>query len=234
MNAEVKLIEQEGDNTAPIIIKTDQPVFVDAGFWIASLLLCGWVYKNFVADRVDKYKHSLMYSIRREKLILGILYKVLANNKADRVVLLVAHNGKNYAPDNSFWKVSCLAEATNAGTAYTFDDLQDIPISKVKNALVDVIRDGFIDWVEGDEFKDEFTKILYMKNGVKASRTIILKSNDEPIAFLAISYRDSADFEHLNLKELANDVFELEALLIDKKENIFTKSLSFLQGRMNL
>ena len=221
-----KVIVEEGGK---IVIPT-YDILTSPSFWLGFLLVSGWVWKYLAQPRVDKYRHSLMYTLKLEQLINGVLYKILASQKASRVVLLGCHNGTSFSPDNSLWKVSCISEALSPGIAQTASSLQNIPTVQVKNALKVVIAEGHIDWVEGQDFLDEFTKILYTNNGVKASRTVTLFSNETPIGFLAVSWQEEDGFENLDIPKFDAYVAEVASLLIGKRDNIFTKTIKRIQG----
>lgn len=214
------IVEGDGQFIIPA-----QEILTTPSFWLVMFFLSGWTWKYLAQPRLDKYRHSLMYTLKLEQLINGVLYKILASQKATRVVLLGCHNGTSFSPDNSLWKVSCISEALAPGVSETASKLQSIPTIQVKNALKVVTQDGYIDWVEGQEFLDEFTKILYTNNGVKASRTITLFSKETPIGFLSVSWQNEGGFESLDIPKFNAYADEVTSLLLGKQDNVFTNTI---------
>jgi hypothetical protein len=60
---------------------------------------------------------------------------------ADRSYVMRFHNGSEFLPDNSAWKISCTHETVRSGISYESAQLQEILVSRVHN-LVDSVITG--------------------------------------------------------------------------------------------
>jgi hypothetical protein len=185
-----------------------------------------FLWKYFFQPKSAKLANSFRSTVDEDQIILGTLYKILSESKADRVTLIQAHNGTVFTSGRHDWKVSITHEAFNRGIESLKQKFQNVRASQINEVLTTLFRDKKVQYEDPEDIPDIYIQNYYLLNGIKQSVTYVLETNTEgTLGFVAIHYSEEDGLINFEEKTINPIIKEMRALLSVRQNNLFSNLL---------
>jgi len=192
-------------------------------WWNATLINDKYsFFKTEVKTEIEK-EHSIEISstiknsINADFKINKVLEEILIKFSADRIYIILYHNGGTFSSDIPFIKATEIYEVNERGIAFKIRDYQELPISVFAyfNKAVALNKILLIKNIETLENKDASSYEMLKEKGVKSFVLIGLYDNKNiPLGFIGVEHiRTKYVIDSLDIQALRRDANHLSNLL---------------------
>jgi len=175
------------------------------------------VKNELKTDHVDEINKTIENSVNYDFKINQLIGELLLNLRADRISIMMYHNGGTFSNGIPFIKITNTYETTSLGTPAQIKHFQQLPISMFAYVNKAVVLKKILEITDVESYQDkDMSTYEILRTRENKSAYIIGLYNEQyiPIGFMSVEYcREKTKLDSLDVEILKRNSIYITSLL---------------------